>query len=114
MISALLLSFGFGLTYFGLIYDSFGLICVTFGVLFGCGVGTGYCVQPIVCMRWFPEKRGLINGIISAVFGSGPFIFNPIQSKLVNPTNAAMDQRFGFTKNQDIIDRIPFMFAYVA
>ena len=56
MISAVLLSFGFGLTYFGLIYHSFALICCTFGVLFGCGVGTGYCVQPIVCMRWFPEK----------------------------------------------------------
>jgi len=113
VITGLLTSFGFGATYFGLVWDSMAVIYLTFGVTFGAGVGLGYPVQPIVCMRWFPEKRGVVNGFTSAVFGAAPFIFNPMQSKLVNPTNVAMNDRFGFTKNQDIVERIPIMFIYV-
>ena len=48
------------------------------------------------------------------MFGAGPFVFNPIQSKLVNPTNIEMNEFYGFSKNQDVLDRIPVMFLYVA
>jgi len=114
IITGLLISSGFGLTYFGLIWKSFSVIYITFGVVFGAGVGLGYPVQPIVCMRWFPEKRGVVNGFTSAVFGSGPFFFNPIQTKLINPLNVAMDERIGFSHNVDIVERVPVMFLYVA
>eukprot|EP01084_Bolivina_argentea_P074178 134590_1 len=111
--ASLCITFGFGLTYVGLIYHNIYIVAITFG-LFGCGVGIGYPVQPIVCMRWFPMRRGLVNGIISAVFGSGPFVFDAIQSKLVNPENVAINDSYGYSKNTDILQRIPFMFAYVA
>jgi len=114
IITGLLISAGFGFTYFGLIWKSFSVIYITFGVVFGAGVGLGYPVQPIVCMRWFPEKRGVVNGFTSAVFGSGPFFFNPIQTKMINPLNLAMDERLGFSKNLEIIERVPVMFLYVA
>jgi len=53
----------------------FGLL-ITYGILFGMGIGFGY-VCPIACAnKWFPDKKGLINGIAVAGFGAGAFIFN--------------------------------------
>eukprot|EP01083_Nonionella_stella_P104297 298719_1 len=112
-LASLCITLGFGLTCLGLIYNSIICIGITFAI-FGCGVGIGYPIHPIVCMRWFPMRRGLVNGVISAIFGAGPFVFDAIQSKLVNPQNIAINAHFGYTKDDDIIERIPFMFVYVA
>jgi hypothetical protein len=65
-------------------------------------------------MRWFPLRRGLICGMISAVFGSGPFLFDSIQAKLVNPGNIPMNPSYGYAAEFAVVERIPFMFAYVA
>ena len=59
IIASLSVTLGFGLTYFSLIYNSIWLIIITYGIIFGCGVGIGYPVLFIVCMRWFPAKRGI-------------------------------------------------------
>ncbi|TFF83725.1 MAG: MFS transporter [Promethearchaeota archaeon] len=51
-------------------------LLLTYGILFGMGIGFGY-VCPIACAnKWFPDKKGLINGIAVAGFGAGAFIFN--------------------------------------
>ena len=51
-------------------------LLITYGILFGTGIGFGY-VCPIACAnKWFPDKKGLINGIAVAGFGAGAFIFN--------------------------------------
>ena len=51
-------------------------LLITYGILFGIGIGFGY-VCPIACAnKWFPDKKGLINGIAVAGFGAGAFIFN--------------------------------------
>lgn len=64
----------------GVILSSFmttflGLL-FTYGILFGSGIGFAY-VCPIACAgKWFPDKKGFINGIAVAGFGAGAFIFN--------------------------------------
>ncbi|MFX0070431.1 MAG: OFA family MFS transporter [Candidatus Hermodarchaeota archaeon] len=51
-------------------------LLITYGILFGMGIGFGY-VCPIACAnKWFPDKKGMINGIAVAGFGAGAFIFN--------------------------------------
>ena len=51
-------------------------LLITYGIIFGIGIGFGY-VCPIACAnKWFPDKKGLINGIAVAGFGAGAFIFN--------------------------------------
>ena len=51
-------------------------LMITYGIIFGMGIGFGY-VCPIACAnKWFPDKKGLINGIAVAGFGAGAFIFN--------------------------------------
>ena len=49
---------------------------ITYGIIFGMGIGFVY-VCPIACAaKWFPDKKGLINGIAVAGFGAGAFLFN--------------------------------------
>ena len=53
-------------------------LLITYGILFGSGIGFAY-VCPIACAgKWFPDKKGFINGIAVTGFGAGAFIFNYI------------------------------------
>lgn len=51
-------------------------LLITYGVLFGIGIGFAYICPIACCSKWFPDKKGLINGIAVAGFGAGSFIFN--------------------------------------
>ena len=62
----------------GLGIETFGLpwLYLTYGAIAGTGCGIIY-VSPGACVtRWFPEKRGLANGLILLGFGLGSFAFN--------------------------------------
>lgn len=48
-----------------------------YGSVIGCGVGIVYGVPMNMAAKWFPEKRGLITGMILAGFGASPFITAP-------------------------------------
>lgn len=64
----------------GVILSSFmttflGLL-ITYGIIFGMGIGFGYVCPIASASKWFPDKKGFINGIAVAGFGAGSFIFN--------------------------------------
>jgi MFS family permease len=43
---------------------------------------------PLMCAwEWFPERRGLVTGVIVSGFGLGPFIFGFLTTYIVNPEN---------------------------
>ena len=49
---------------------------VTYGLMFGVGCGITYSC-PLVCgLKWMPEKKGMVNGIVTGGFGLGAFVFN--------------------------------------
>ncbi|MEI8393275.1 MAG: OFA family MFS transporter [Rhodospirillaceae bacterium] len=50
---------------------SFWAVTLSIGFITGTGLGMGYVVPIAVCMRWFPDKKGLITGIAVAGFGLG-------------------------------------------
>lgn len=56
---------------------------LTIGVLGGMGVGSGYVCALSACLKWFPDKRGFVSGLILAGYGSGPVIFSGIADKLI-------------------------------
>lgn len=58
-----------------------GLI-ITYGLLFGIGIGIAYVCPIATAQKWFPDKKGLISGIAVAGFGAGAFIFNYVISAL--------------------------------
>lgn len=49
-----------------------------YGIIGGAGIGTAYVCPLATCLKWFPDKRGLISGIAVAGFGAGALIFKPL------------------------------------
>jgi len=77
---------GIGVISSALMTTFIGLL-FTYGVIFGAGIGFGYVCPIASAGKWFPDKKGFINGIAVAGFGAGAFIFNYVIKALVNPAN---------------------------
>jgi len=54
-----------------------------FGVLGGIGIYAAYVCPIATCVKWFPDKRGLITGLAVAGFGAGGLVFAPLASYLI-------------------------------
>jgi len=80
---------------------------ITYGIIFGVGIGFGYVCPIASAGKWFPDKKGFINGIAVAGFGAGAFIFNFIIKGIANPTGLS-DEAPNFVKV--ISPNIPIMF----
>jgi OFA family oxalate/formate antiporter-like MFS transporter len=50
-------------------------------------VGLAYMVPIYVAWYHFPDRKGLVSGIIMAGFGFGVFVFNIATCKWINPAN---------------------------
>jgi OFA family oxalate/formate antiporter-like MFS transporter len=59
------------------------LIWVTYGVMGGVGMGFTYSTTIACAQKWYPDKRGLITGIIVASLGFGGVVFTPIIESLI-------------------------------
>ena len=82
-------------------------LLITYGVIFGAGIGFGYVCPIASASKWFPDKKGFINGIAVAGFGAGSFIFNYVIKALANPTGLETDHP-NFVST--ISPNIPLMF----
>jgi OFA family oxalate/formate antiporter-like MFS transporter len=71
----------------GLLLASFTQSLITFyataGVIAGTGSGFGYVVPTSVGSKWFPDKRGLVIGLMVGGYGAGSGVFGPIASSLI-------------------------------
>ena len=59
------------------------LFTLGFGVIGGIGIGTAYVCPIATCVKWFPDKRGLISGLAVAGFGGGGLVFAPVAKSLI-------------------------------
>src|SRR5262249_2388656 len=57
-----------------------------FGVIVGIGNGFGYSVPMPVGSKWFPDKRGLVVGLMVGGYGGGQAIFGSLASGWLIPT----------------------------
>jgi len=56
---------------------------IGYGVLAGGGIGMAYGVPVATCVRWFPDKRGMIAGLAVFGFGMGSVFWAPVATQLV-------------------------------
>jgi len=63
------------------------LLWISYGVLGGFGMGMAYTTTIATCQKWFPDKRGMVTGIIVSALGFGGLIFTPIAEILINRFN---------------------------
>lgn len=74
----------FGIGWFGSGFaDSLALLYVFFSLCAGSGNGLLYNTIVAVVTKWFPDKRGLANGICIGAIGLGPMIFAPAGNLLI-------------------------------
>jgi OFA family oxalate/formate antiporter-like MFS transporter len=69
-----------------------GGMIVTYGVLGGLGTGFAYVTPIATCVKWFPDKRGMIVGLAVLGFGAGSLIFAPLIEKLLGTNPDAWAQ----------------------
>lgn len=116
LIGGWIMSIGVFLTYFT-IKVSFWLVLLTYGLMFGVGVGIAYVGPLSAAMKWLPKWKGLANGIVVGGFGLGALIFNIVQTSFVNPDNKSAEPDDGepddgekFFTDPDLLHRVPFLF----
>jgi OFA family oxalate/formate antiporter-like MFS transporter len=56
-----------------------------YATVFGIGVGIGYQVPILTGVRWFPDKKGSVSGLITGAFGGSAFLFSLMDSSFLNP-----------------------------
>ncbi|MBL8235130.1 MAG: MFS transporter, partial [Bryobacterales bacterium] len=53
-------------------------LTIGYGLVAGFGVGFAYVTPIAMCIKWFPDKRGMIVGLAVMGFGVGPLLFGPL------------------------------------
>ena len=77
---AVLVGVGFIL---GSFTSSLPYLYVAFGFVVGLGNGFGYATPIPVGSKWFPDKRGLVVGLMVAGYGGGSAIFTPLANSMI-------------------------------
>lgn len=62
---------------------SLAYLYLVYGVVNGVGLGLIYAVAITNTVKWFPDKRGLSSGLITAALAAGSVVFAPIASILL-------------------------------
>lgn len=59
------------------------LLWVSYGVMGGVGMGFTYSTTIACAQSWFPEKKGMVTGVIVSSLGFGGVVFTPIIEALI-------------------------------
>ena len=77
IIGGVILSIGFFLASFST-SSAPKLLWLTYGALGGFGMGFTYSTTIACAQKWFPDKRGLVTGVIVSALGFGGVVFTPL------------------------------------
>ncbi|MEJ1974937.1 MAG: OFA family MFS transporter [Acetobacteraceae bacterium] len=82
--------FLFGAGFFLASFAAHGLwvLYVSVGLISGIGLGIGYIIPIAVLVRWFPDRRALISGIVVCGFGAGALVTAPVATRLIESVGA--------------------------
>jgi len=75
LVGAVLVSLGF---FAASITTSLIFLYAVFGVVVGAGNGFGYATPIPVASKWFPDKRGLVVGLMVGAYGASSAIIGPL------------------------------------
>lgn len=86
VIGALLYGIGWILGGFALSIKSLVLLYLGYGIIGGLGLGLGYVTPVATAVKWFPDKKGLVSGMVVMGFGFGALVL----SKIIAPILVGM------------------------
>lgn len=59
------------------------LLWLTYGVMGGVGMGFTYSTTIACAQKWYPDKKGLVTGLVVSALGFGGVVFTPIVERLI-------------------------------
>lgn len=74
----------------GVLHETVEGLVLGYGVIAGVGVGFAYVTPIAMCVKWFPDRRGMIVGLAVMGFGLGPLVFGPWLEWMIGKEVAAM------------------------
>jgi|GEM_PF-1739117 MFS family permease len=83
------LMFGLGLIASGFVH-SVGMLILTYGIMSGLGLGMAYGSTISTAVKFFQDKRGLIGGITTGIYGLSSVILPPVITAIVAATDVTM------------------------
>lgn len=86
MTGGALFGVGYLIAAFALSINSLPLLYLGYGVIGGLGLGMGYVTPVSVAAKWFPDKKGLITGMVVMGFGFGALLM----AKVLGPIGLSM------------------------
>lgn len=63
---------------------SFPFLAVAVGIIGGAGIGLSYVCPIAACVKWFPDKRGMVTGLAVAGFGAGAWLFAKVATSFID------------------------------
>ena len=76
----------------GLMDETVQGLVIGYGLIAGVGVGFAYVTPIAMCVKWFPDKRGMIVGLAVMGFGLGPLVFGPWLEWMIGKDVALMNE----------------------
>jgi OFA family oxalate/formate antiporter-like MFS transporter len=80
---AMLFSLSYLLGGLALYVGSIPLFYLGYSVVGGIGIGLGYVTPVSTVAKWFPDKRGLVTGVVVMGFGVGAFVMSKVLAPLL-------------------------------
>ncbi len=76
LIGSVLFAGGYMVASAALHFESIPLFYLGYGVIGGAGIGMGYVTPVATVAKWFPDRKGLVTGIVVMGFGVGAFLLS--------------------------------------
>lgn len=99
-------SLGTALTYFT-INTNLTYVAISYGFIQAFGQSVALIPTMTIGMRWFPKRKGMAMGIVVGGFGGGAFIFNLIQTAILNPNNVTVDNETKYFTDPELLAGVP-------
>ena len=99
---------GLSLVFLATLQSKFWIFCTLYVLGFGMTNAMTYMVPVHHGWSWFPNRPGLVTGLIISGFGFGALIFNSVSRALVNPDNESADAETG-KFSDTVTKRVPYM-----
>ncbi len=83
---SLLYGLGYLLAALALHWRSLPLLWLGYGVVGGIGLGLGYVTPVATAAKWFPDKKGLVTGMVVMGFGFGALLMSKVLAPALDAT----------------------------
>ncbi|MGE0003975.1 MAG: OFA family MFS transporter [Parvibaculaceae bacterium] len=80
---SLLFAAGYALAALALAVESLPLFYLGYGAVSGIGIGLGYVTPMATVIKWFPDRRGQLTGIVAMGFGLGAFVLSVVLAPML-------------------------------